>query len=257
MARSGIELHVLASGSDGNCAVLKADGVSVMIDAGLSGRAIVKLAGCAGLDVRDLSAILITHEHGDHVRGAGVLSRRFNIPVHANRRTFRASNLGNVSGWNDIQNLSCFEIGDLSITPLPISHHAVDPIAYSLCFEGKRCLVATDLGRVTSVIQMEIERSDLIMIESNHDIDMLVNGTYPKFLKTLIMSEKGHLSNDDCAEALSRGGQRRRMIFLAHLSKNNNRPDLAKNAVAHTLDCSSDVLHCLDDENEIRCVVCP
>lgn len=251
-----MELHVLASGSDGNCAILKADGISVMIDAGLSGRAIIKLASCAGLDLRDLSAILITHEHGDHVRGAGVLSRRFGIPVYANHRTFHASNLGKVSGWNEVHTFNGFDIGGLSVTPLPISHHAVDPIAYALCFDGKRCLVATDLGRVTPGIQMELERSDLIMIESNHDVEMLVNGSYPKFLKTLILSEKGHLSNEDCAEALSKGGKKRR-IFLAHLSKNNNRPDLAKKVVAHSLGRGSDVIHCLDEEDEIRCVTCP
>jgi phosphoribosyl 1,2-cyclic phosphodiesterase len=257
LGADGIELHVLASGSDGNCAVLQADGVSVMIDAGLSGRVISRLASAAGLDLKDVSAILITHEHGDHVKGAGVLSRRFDIPVYANLQTFNASNIGNVSSWVEFQTLSIFRIDDLQINPLPTSHHAVKPTAFSFSFDGKKCLVATDLGKVTPEIQVELEESDLAMLEANHDIDMLINGSYPPFLKTLIKGERGHLSNNDCAEALSKGHTDGRKVFLAHISKNNNRPEIARKTVAASLGCSADRLHCLEEEDEVKCVTYP
>lgn len=257
LGADSIELHVLASGSDGNCTVLQADGVSVMIDAGLSGRAISRLASSAGLNLKDISAILITHEHGDHVKGAGVLSRRFDIPVYANLQTFNASNIGNVSSWVEFQTLSTFRIGDLQIDPLPSSHHAVEPTAFSFSFDGKKCLVATDLGKVTPEIQMELEESSLVMLEANHDIDMLMNGPYPKFLKALIKGERGHLSNNDCAEALSKGHTDGREIFLAHVSKNNNRPEIARGTVAASLGCSADRLHCLEEEDEVLCVTLP
>jgi phosphoribosyl 1,2-cyclic phosphodiesterase len=252
-----MELHILASGSDGNCAVLQADGTSVIIDAGLSGRAISRLAGAAGLDLKDVSAILITHEHGDHVKGAGVLSRRFDIPVYANLQTFNASNIGNVSSWVEFQTLTTFRIGDLQISPLPTSHHAVNPTAFSFSFDGKKCLVATDLGRVTPEIQAELEGSSLAMLEANHDIDMLMNGSYPQFLKVLIRGEKGHLSNTDCAEALSKGHTDKRKVFLAHISKNNNRPEIARRTVADSLGCGVDRLSCLEEEEEVKCVTCP
>lgn len=256
LGADGIELHVLASGSDGNCVVLRADGVSVMIDAGLSGRAISRLACKAGLDLKDISAILITHEHGDHVKGAGVLSRRFDIPVYANLQTFKASNMGKVSDWVEFKTPSMFTIGSLHVKPLPTSHHAVKPSAFSFSFDGKKCLIATDLGKVTPEIQAELERSDLAMLEANHDVDMLINGSYPQFLKTLIKGERGHLSNTDCAEALSRGNADGRKIFLAHISKINNRPEIARRTVAASLGCSADRLCCLE-EDEVECVTIP
>jgi len=252
-----LELHVLASGSDGNCAVLRVDGVSVMVDAGLSGGATARLASSAGIDLDDISAILLTHEHVDHVRGAGVLSRRFDIPIYANEKTFKASRTGRISGWVEFQTLSGFNIGDLEVLPLPISHHAAEPNAFSFRFDGKRCLVATDVGRVTSHLQAEIDRSDLVMLEANHDVDMLRNGRYPQFLKTLILGEKGHLSNEDCAIALKEGAERDRNVFLAHLSRNNNRPDIARETVASALGCWRDELRCLEGEGDVCCISPP
>jgi phosphoribosyl 1,2-cyclic phosphodiesterase len=242
-----MELHVLASGSDGNCSILRADGVTVMVDAGLSGKRIIRLASHAGIDLKEVSAILLTHEHSDHVKGAGVLSRRFSIPVHANRQTFMASRLGKVDNWVEFNTLDPFTIGGLEVMPLPISHHAAEPNSFSFSFGGRRCLIATDIGKMTPGLQNEIDGSDIVMLESNHDVEMLRNGSYPQFLKTLILGERGHLSNDECAMALARSKQRSRSIFLAHMSKNNNRPELARESVSSIMGCGMEELLCLEE----------
>ena len=255
--RDLVELDVLASGSDGNCCVLRADGISIMIDAGLSGRSIVRLASQAGIDLHDIDAILLTHEHSDHVKGAGVLSRRYNIPIYANRQTFKASRMGKVDRWVEFHTLSAFQIGELEILPLPISHHAAEPNAFSFSFEGRRCLVATDIGKMTSGLQEEIDRSELVMLEANHDVEMLENGSYPQFLKKLILSDRGHLSNEECAHALQNGGERPRNIFLAHLSKNNNTPEIARDVVCSTLGCNGHRVLCLENESDVCSVHLP
>jgi phosphoribosyl 1,2-cyclic phosphodiesterase len=245
------ELHVLASGSDGNCAVVRADGVTLMIDAGLSGRTLERLMALAGIDFREIDALLLTHEHSDHVKGAGVISRRHGLPIYANAATFQGAGLGSVHSWVETYTLGGFSIGDLKITPLPIHHHAADPNAFAFRLGNRRCLVATDLGKVGPTIQREVERSDIIMIESNHDERMLMNGTYPPFLKELIRGERGHLSNTDCAKALSRPAKEGRKVFLAHLSKNNNTPGLALRTV-HPFLGDGEEICCLEEDGEVR-----
>ncbi|MBI0582663.1 MAG: MBL fold metallo-hydrolase [Methanomassiliicoccus sp.] len=245
---SSIEVHVLASGSDGNCTVLAVEDTVVMIDAGISGKRIARLMEEVGLDPLDLDAILLTHEHSDHVSGAGVLSRKYKVPVCCNSSTLVCSNIGAVHEAKIFQTLSAFDLGCLSVHPLPILHNAAEPNAFHLRFEDRNVLLATDLGRVTPEVFEAMKVSDLAIIEANHDVQMLINGPYPPKLKSEIRSDRGHLSNVDCARALWATHSDERRIFLAHISKNNNTPILARRTVSRTLGC---------DEGRIDCLLAP
>jgi len=244
---------VLASGSDGNSLVIRTDDTALMIDAGLSGRRIEKLMSTGGIGVEEIDALLLTHEHSDHVKGAGVLSRKYDIPVYASAATFRNAMVGRVYSWIEIKSFNEFTIGDISVVPLPVSHHAGDPNGFSVKSNGHQCLVATDLGVVSSHIQYEMQRSDIVVIESNHDEEMLMTGPYPAFLKRLIKGKKGHLSNRDCAAALSRAEKSGRRIFLAHLSKNNNTPELALETAARSVN-NGERIYCLEPEETVKVI---
>lgn len=244
---SDFELHVLASGSDGNCSVIKANGTALMVDAGLSGRKIERLLDRTGLGPADISAVLLTHEHSDHVRGAGVLARRHGMPVYGNRNTLESSKLGFGVNREVFKTNEQFQFGPLSVLPLPVSHNAAEPNAFSFTLSGHSCLVASDLGTVNLTILSEMERADLVMVEANHDMEMLINGPYPPFLKRIIRGEKGHLSNADCGRALKATAREGRSVFLSHLSKNNNTPQIARETVARYLSCSTDSILCLEE----------
>jgi len=240
-----LEVHVLASGSDGNCSVVVADDTMVLLDAGISGRRIARLMEAVGLDPRELDAMVLTHEHSDHVSGAGVLSRRYGVPVCCNENTLACSNLGQVHSSIIFRTMERFELGCLTVDPLPILHNAAEPNAFRISFEEKRMLLATDLGKITPEVFSALKEVDLAIIEANHDVQMLINGPYPPRLKSEIRSERGHLSNIDCARALWATHAEGRKIFLAHISKNNNTPMLARRTVARTLGCDEGCIDCL------------
>ncbi|MDW5561895.1 MAG: MBL fold metallo-hydrolase [Methanomassiliicoccus sp.] len=240
-----IEVHVLASGSDGNCTVVAAEDTLILLDAGISGRRIAKLMEAVGLDPRSLDAILLTHEHSDHTHGAGVLSRRFDVPICCNSNTLVCSNLGAVHSTMPIKTMEWFDLGCLSVHPLPILHNAAEPNAFHLRFEDREMLLATDLGKITPEVFAALKDADLAIIEANHDVQMLINGPYPPKLKNEIRSDRGHLSNVDCARALWATHNEERKVFLAHISKNNNTPLLARRTVARTLGCEEDRIDCL------------
>ncbi len=244
------ELHVLASGSDGNCSVVKSNGTALMIDAGLSGRKIEGLLNRTGLAPDDVSAILLTHEHSDHVRAAGILARRYGIPVCGNRNTLEGANLGSGVNREVFHTGKPFPFGPFTVLPLPVSHNAAEPNAFSLALSGRSCLVASDLGTVNPTILSEMERADLVMIEANHDVEMLMNGPYPPFLKRIIRGEEGHLSNSDCGRALKATERKGRRVFLSHLSRNNNTPQVARRTVARYLSCTTENLLCLENPGE-------
>lgn len=240
-----IEVHVLASGSDGNCTVVSAEDTMILLDAGISGRRIARLMEGVGLDPHDLDAILLTHEHSDHVSGAGVLSRRYDVPICCNSNTLVSSNLGQIHSSVQFTTMEWFDLGCLSIHPLPILHHAAEPNAFHIRFEGREMLLATDLGKITPEVFEALKDADLAIIEANHDVQMLINGPYPPKLKNEIRSDRGHLSNIDCARALWATNSEDRRIFLAHISKNNNTPVLARRTVARTLGCEEERIDCL------------
>ena len=248
-----MEVHVLASGSDGNCTVIESDGEAIMIDAGISCRRILDLMEKEGVDKDMLKAILITHEHADHVSGAGATSRKLDIPVVANLNTFNESKLGNVQHWVYNSN-SCIDIGQFHVTPLPTSHNAIEPNCYFTEVDDKKVLIATDTGKFSFQIEHALAMADVAVVESNYDTKMLVNGPYPPSLKSLIGSERGHMCNIDTGFAIKRtmGQNEHRQIFLAHLSRTNNTPDIARQSVADITGIKRIKIDCLEFQGDTR-----
>ncbi|MCT4508232.1 MAG: MBL fold metallo-hydrolase [Tepidibacter sp.] len=231
----------VASGSCGNCHYVEYRDTKILIDAGLSGKKIEENLRKLDKNLENTSGILITHEHTDHIKGAGILSRRYNIPIYANKNTWNCmvDKLGKLKDDNIkfFDNDIPFIIGDINIKAFPIHHDAVDPVGYTLDNGGNtKISIATDLGHVCDNIKNNLFDSKLVVLESNHDVEMLKMGSYPYYLKQRVMSSKGHLSNEDagkfCIELVKRGTQK---ILLAHLSKENNFPELAFETVKGVL----------------------
>ncbi|MCL2711855.1 MAG: MBL fold metallo-hydrolase [Methanomassiliicoccaceae archaeon] len=248
-----IEVHVLASGSDGNCTVVVCDDHAIMIDAGLSGKKITALMNTNGLDASLVKSLLITHEHSDHVSGAGIMARKLNIPVQCNERTYVSSYLGNVV-FSKIETLCGFDSGPMKITPLPTSHNASEPNAFLISVDGKKILIATDTGKMTPEVESSLCDADLAVLESNYDKHMLATGPYPPMLKRLVGSDIGHLSNVDCAESLKRTMNDNRKIFLAHISRNNNTPDIARETVSEITGIKRAKIDCLEFKGDTRII---
>lgn len=228
----------IASGSSGNCIYVGSDNTHVIIDAGISGKRIEEGLAGLGLEGSDLNAILITHEHSDHIASLGVLSRRYNIPMYATKGTIegiRAQKcLGEIDGslFNEIRADNDFLIEDLRIRPIEVSHDALEPVAYRI-EHGKNAVgVCTDLGTYSDKIIEGFTGVDALFLEANHDVHMLQVGRYPYYLKQRILSDKGHLSNENCGRLLCRLlHDDIKSITLSHLSAENNMAELAYEAV--------------------------
>jgi len=231
-----LKIAPLFSGSSGNCIFVKTDETSILIDAGVSCKSITEELASIGEDIRDVSAVLVTHEHIDHIKGIDVLMRKYDIPVYANEKTLCAieSKLKDPSLKHmRIIDENDFYIDDLCIQPFSISHDAADPFGYSVFGENKKVTVMTDLGKVTQSVLDAAKGSSIVLLESNHDVDMLGAGKYPYHLKRRILSAKGHLSNETAAKtALELVKNGTRGIVLGHLSINNNVESLAYATVA-------------------------
>jgi phosphoribosyl 1,2-cyclic phosphodiesterase len=235
-----IKFCSLYSGSSGNALFLSGGGTKILIDAGLSAKKIITALQAIGEEPAELSGILISHEHSDHIRGAGILSRKLRIPIYANSQTWEAMEhqLGPVAPQHRLTFTtgSTFSLGGLSVKAFPTPHDAVESNGFCLCDQKKKITVATDIGHISEVILNNLMQSDLIILESNHDLQMLQTGSYPYYLKKRIMGERGHLSNDTAGELaaiFAETGTRR--FVLGHLSKENNRPELAYRTVAQAL----------------------
>ncbi|MFO7989109.1 MAG: MBL fold metallo-hydrolase [Thermodesulfobacteriota bacterium] len=227
----------LASGSKGNALLVSTPDTAILVDAGLSGVALQRRMAAVGQDPADLSAIIITHEHIDHVRGAGVLGRRFNIPVYISPATHQACpGLGSVPELIYFDCGTRFDIQDLILNPFSISHDASDPAGLTLTWQSCKIGIATDLGVVTNLVRTHLSGSTLLYLESNHDPDMLINGAYPWHLKQRIQSRIGHLSNQDAGTLLAElHHDHLHHVILAHLSEENNRPERALAEVGRRL----------------------
>ncbi|NLL95385.1 MAG: MBL fold metallo-hydrolase [Thermoplasmatales archaeon] len=249
-----MEVHVLASGSDGNCVVIEHDGRAVMVDAGLSLKRIAALMDLNGLEPSSLEAILVTHEHTDHTRGVGPVARKFDVPVYCNPPTLAGGQFGRVRHVA-ISTLNPFSVAGFEVTPLPTSHNAAEPNAFRVAADGRNVLVATDTGYMTPEVEEALAGADAVLLESNYDAGMLRDGPYPHFLKRLIDSDLGHLSNVACAEALRRtSGDGRRKVFLAHLSRNNNTPDTARETVSEITGMKRMTVDCLEFPGDTRVI---
>lgn len=232
----------LYSGSSGNCIFVGNEDTKILIDAGVSGAKIEKALCEIGEDAGEIKAILITHEHQDHIAGAGVLSRRFNIPLYAGKGTWNKIDsdklLSKLNPENriTIETGKKFSIGTLSICSFNVPHDAASPMAYCVKSDCRKISVVTDMGFVTDEIRSNVTGSDIALIESNHDIEMLKFGRYPMHLKRRIMGTQGHLSNEGAAELITYLADKGTKHFvLGHLSKENNLPALAYEAAKSEL----------------------
>jgi len=225
-----IETAVLSSGSKGNSTYIRAGKYSILIDAGLSGKGLEERMAALDLDPKSLNALLITHEHKDHIKGIGILSRRYDLPIYANDGTWTGAeaDLGKIKPENRRVFTGDFVIGELNFSPYTISHDASQPVGYVCQVGGKKIVLATDTGIMNDRIINKIKGADFFVLESNHDLEMLMTGKYPYFLKNRIKGNEGHLSNDDTA-ALLPGLIKDNFptVMLAHLSEENNNPKVA------------------------------
>jgi len=233
----------LASGSSGNCQYIASDTTGILLDAGLSGKYIASGLNHIHANLEHLKALFITHEHGDHVKSAGILMRKFGVHLYLTQKTYER--IESKLGKYDPEHIHIIEkekditIGDIIVHPFPISHDAVDAVAYSFKHEAVKVSVVTDLGHVPIDLLTKIVDSNLLMIESNHDVDMLNAGRYPYVLKRRILSNKGHISNVTAGEAIVRAltvSQSLGHVVLGHLSQDNNTPEVAFETVKSILE---------------------
>lgn len=235
-----LTLCPLFSGSSGNSIYVAFGGIKILVDAGMPASRIEGELREIGVDIREIDAVLVTHEHVDHIRGIGVLCRKFGLSVYANEGTWAA-----IMEKDSRIPLRCirtfftdedFYIGDVNVHPFAIPHDASEPVGYAFSCKGLKCAVATDIGHIRDSWMDAVAGSQAIVLEANHDIDMVRRGAYPQRLKQRILGRNGHLNNEDSAKALLRlieGGTR--AVFLAHLSADNNLPELAYNTVCEAL----------------------
>ncbi|WP_276837664.1 MBL fold metallo-hydrolase [Anaerovibrio lipolyticus] len=231
-----MQVSVLASGSKGNCTFIEMEGSRLLVDAGISARRIKQELSNIGQAIEELDGVFITHEHSDHIKGLATLTKKYGIPVYSRPETFRA-----MSCYRDIPQecinpiMDRVRINKLTVKAFGIPHDAADPVGYSITGSVK-CVVATDMGFVDSNLRRELESARVMILEANHDVDMLKNGEYPWPLKRRILSNRGHLSNMDTAWTLVHLKQKPQKVLLAHLSESNNLPELAMKTVRQILD---------------------
>ena len=259
-----IKFCSLSSGSSGNCQYIETNKTKILIDAGFSGKKIELLLKSIDVEPSSIDAILVTHEHIDHVKGVGILSRRYGIPVYGNKNTWNAMtpSIKEVKSENQkvFNTNKFFHLNDLDVLPFMISHDSVEPVGYIILYKNKKISIITDTGWVNDNTKRLLKGSNLYFMESNHDLSMLRQGLYPWHLKKRIMSTKGHLSNDDAGmilgDVLSGFGE---TVLLAHLSQDNNRPEIAYNTVRNTiktrgLDADKDINLGLTFRDKTTCI---
>src|SRR5215467_13964029 len=240
-----VRVTVLASGSRGNCALFSSSAGSILVDAGISCRETLKRMKGAGEDPHQVKAIVISHEHNDHVAGLEVLARKLKVPVYMTEETYESwrnsarDDEGKPASLERCEHFHAgrsFLIGDITVNPFTIPHDAADPCGFTFKAEGVKIGMVTDLGYLPYSVKDQLRRCDGLMIESNHDLEMLRNGPYPWMVKQRVMSRVGHLSNTALADFFERDydGQAA-FLILAHLSEHNNHPELAREAAYKAL----------------------
>ena len=227
----------LNSGSNGNCIYVEAGGVRLLLDAGISGKRTAERLASAGRDVRDVDAVIISHDHCDHIGCAGVLNRKFGLSVYMTEPTYRSGGRYALGEFSDLRFFAAGEtidLGALRVETYPTPHDADDGVAFVIAAEGKRLGVLTDLGHVFDGLAPLLAELDALYIESNYDPHMLAAGSYPAFVKRRIVGAHGHLSNAEAAELVSGAANGRlQWVSLAHLSENNNSPAVALETYGH------------------------
>ncbi|MEI8121620.1 MAG: MBL fold metallo-hydrolase [bacterium] len=230
---------VLGSGSGGNCTYVASRQTGILIDAGLSGRATGLRLAEVGVSMDSIQAICVTHEHSDHTAGLSVLHRGGRVKLYANSGTLSGLDAKLVDKklqWNVFSTGSAFQIGDLTLNPFTVPHDAYDPVGFVIAQGGIHVGVVTDMGMVTGLIRERLRVCNALVIESNHDEQMLKTADRPWYLKQRIIGRQGHLSNQHAAELVAEiAGPHLKSVILAHLSGDCNRPDLAQKTVSEAL----------------------
>ncbi len=228
----------LASGSTGNCALVSCGTTHILLDAGISAKRIAAGLRDLGISPAQLSAVLVTHEHSDHVSGLRVLATKITAPIYATPLTCAAIYRKNLC--SAVPDLMCeqaagsgVQIGSLWVESFPTPHDAADSVGYSITGDDGRIVVCTDLGHVTRAVRSAVEGCDLLVCETNHNEDLVRGGPYPYHLKQRILGDRGHLSNEAGAELAAQAVEAgAKTVILAHLSRQNNTPELALEAVS-------------------------
>jgi len=235
-----MRFSVLASGSTGNAIYIENDQNAFLVDVGLSARKMEQQFSMIGRDLKKLTGIFITHEHSDHIKGLGAVARKYGVPIYANRKTWEAmhGHVGEIPVDQrfqfDMETVKSF--GSMDVQSFAVSHDAVDPMFYIFHENGRKLVLITDTGYVSDRMKGWIKGADSFVFESNHDVSMLQMGRYPWSVKRRILSDVGHVSNEDAAVAMSEVvEQKETRIYLSHLSKDNNMKDLARLSVSQTL----------------------
>lgn len=244
-----MRICLLGSGSRGNSIYIESRGTALLIDQGFSFSEVKKRMDSRGINPDCVRWILVTHEHEDHIRGVGVTARKLHIPIYGTPGTLNGKR--NIFNGSEqlipIESGVAFSLGPFEILPFRVSHDAVDPVQFCVQSGRKKIALATDLGFVSTLVEQCLKDSDLVVIEANHDMDMLKKGSYPWELKQRIMSRTGHLSNRNAAEILFNitAKQGKPKAVLAHLSQDNNRADLAEKEVRELFERFDRRLHLL------------
>jgi len=223
----------LQSGSNGNCIYVETGGVKLLIDAGITGVQAEERLAAHGRDIRQVDAVIISHDHGDHIRHAGVFQRKYGLPIFVTPATLAAASsrcsLGKLKDVRHFRSSDTLRFGEVTVYAVPTPHDGVDGSVFVIESGGKRLGVLTDLGHVFKDLLHIVSSLDAVFLESNYDPTMLAAGPYPAYLKQRIKGPKGHLSNQEAAELLCRASESNRLQWacLAHLSEQNNHPDVA------------------------------
>ena len=247
-----IRMSVLASGSTGNATYVESDKGSLLVDAGLTGKKMEGLFSQIDKEIKNVNGILVTHEHADHVKGLGVLARKYGLPIYANEKTWSAIEKKDsripmdqkfIFNPYETKTLAGFDVESFNV-----SHDAIDPQFYVFHNNGKKFTILTDTGYVSDRMKGIIKGSDAFMFESNHDVDMLRMCRYPWKTKQRILSDMGHVSNEDAGLAMTDViTDNTKRIYLSHLSQDNNMKDLARMSVGQVLK-----EHDIDSDNEVK-----
>jgi phosphoribosyl 1,2-cyclic phosphodiesterase len=223
----------LQSGSNGNCIYVEAGDTRLLVDAGISGIQVVRRLAVHGRDPRGISAVLVTHDHADHIQCAGIYARKWKVPLYITAKTLAAArarfHLGRIADVRAFDAGDAFGIGEVRVETFPTPHDGTDGVAYAVEHGGRRLGVLTDLGHPFDGLDALVSGLDGVFLESNHDVRMLAEGPYPAYLKHRIRGPHGHISNDEAAALLDAAARRGRLRWacLAHLSAENNTPDVA------------------------------
>lgn len=251
-----MRINILGSSSAGNSTLLAAGSTRVLLDAGFSARETKQRLNAIGEDIARISAMVITHEHADHIRGVPVLTRSLGIPVFISRQALDAwiyvKSGDSVETKNFIAAEQPFEIGDFTFHPFTVPHDAAETLAFTIEAQGIKVGYVTDLGYMPQMVVQHLKGCDAIVLEANHDLEMLRLGPYPWSLKQRVMSRHGHLSNEEMARFLREDFDgRAQYIILAHLSRKNNHPEIARMAAIEAL-ASRSLLLAREAEQRVR-----